>query len=85
MILFPMPGPEQRARLWAQSFPEKMSLEERVSLKDIASKYEMSGGAIMNVARYAALAALKRENPVILLKDMQLAIRKEFGKEGKSV
>jgi hypothetical protein len=45
----------------------------------------MSGGAIMNVVRYASLAALKRNSHIILLKDVLQGIRREFGKEGKMV
>ncbi len=37
----------------------------------------------MNVVRYASLAALKRNSPIILVKDVLQGIRREFGKEGK--
>jgi AAA+ superfamily predicted ATPase len=85
MILFPVPGPEQRLQLWKQSFSEKTVLEADVSLEQIATKYEMTGGAIINVTRYASLMALKRNSTTILYKDLLTGIRKEFGKEGKTV
>lgn len=84
MIHFPMPGSEQRLRLWKQAFSEKSRLEDHTDLKEIASKYEMTGGAIVNVSRYSSLMALKRSSNIILKKDILAGIRKEFGKEGKT-
>jgi hypothetical protein len=83
MIYFPVPGPDQRLRLWKQALPEKISLEEGARLEDIAGKYEMTGGAIINVTRYCALMAMKRGSTVILQKDILRGIRREFEKEGK--
>jgi hypothetical protein len=85
MIYFPMPGPEQRLRLWQQAFPVHAELESALKLEEIARKHEMAGGAIINVSRYSCLAALKRKSNVVLLKDVMAGIRKEFGKEGKTV
>lgn len=56
-----------------------------MNLDDIAQKYEMAGGAIINVSRYSSMKSLKRGSNVILKKDILEGIRKEFGKEGKIV
>ncbi|TDO25683.1 ATP-binding protein [Sediminibacterium goheungense] len=85
MIYFPMPGPEHRKKLWEQAFSEQTILDAGVNLDEVAQKYEMAGGAIINVTRYASLMALKRSSNVILMKDIITGIRKEFGKEGKTV
>ena len=85
MVYFPVPGPAQRLLLWQQSFSEKTVLEDEEGLNAIAEKYEMTGGAIINVTRYSSLQALKRGTNVILQKDILAGIRKEFGKEGKTV
>ncbi|CAL1518635.1 ATP-binding protein [Chitinophaga sp. MM2321] len=85
MIYFAVPGPEQRLRLWEQAFPTHLQLEEKLNLKDIAGKYEMAGGSIINVTRYSCLMALKRGDKTILLQDVQAGIRKEFSKEGKTM
>lgn len=85
MIYFPMPGPVQRKRLWEQSFPANTVFEPRVNLDEIAKKHEMAGGAIINVSRYSALKALKRGDTTILNADIIAGIRKEFGKEGKTI
>jgi len=39
----------------------------------------------MNVVRYCALMAAKRNDRIITLKDLNEGIRREFSKEGKLV
>lgn len=85
MVCFPMPGVEQRKQLWKQAFSDKSMQEESLNLDEIAVKYELSGGAIINVVRYCSLKAIAGNNNSILLKDIIAGIRKEFGKEGKIV
>lgn len=85
MVYFSMPGPEQRLRIWQQSFPEHIILEDKLDLEDVARKYEMAGGTIINVVRYSCLMALKRGDNTIRQKDVMAGIRKEFGKDGKIV
>lgn len=85
MIYFPVPGPQQRERIWQQAFPAHVTMENGLQLSEIAKKYEMTGGAIINVSRHSCLAALKRGDTAILQKDLLAGIRKEFGKEGKTI
>jgi len=85
MIYFPLPGPEQRLVLWKQSFSDKSTLGHDVDLQDIAEKYELAGGAIINITRYASLMALKRKSREIQKADILSGIRKEFLKDGKTV
>ncbi len=85
IIHFPMPKESERYRLWKQGFSSKTNLAEDVSLKNIAREYELSGGSIMNVVRYATLMALKRDSNEITLAEIQNGIRREFQKEGKAV
>jgi hypothetical protein len=84
MIYFAIPGAEHRLKLWKQSFSDKTVLEDKVDLPDIAAKYELAGGAIINVTRYCSMMALKRHSNMILQRDILAGIRKEFGKEGKT-
>lgn len=83
-VHFPMPGPRQRMRIWHQGIPEQARLADEINLQEIAEKYELSGGSIMNVIRYASLQAVARDG-VIQLRDLIEGIRREFAKEGKSV
>jgi AAA+ superfamily predicted ATPase len=85
MVYFPVPSSEQRLLLWRQSFPEKISLETGSDLPSLAERYELTGGAIMNVSRYVSLLAIKRGTTVITQKDILGGIRREFTKEGKTV
>ena len=86
MIYFPMPQAAQRLRIWQQGFPpvEKASLEEGLDLQRIAQQYELSGGSIMNVVRFASLRAVA-DGAVIQQRDVLEGIRREYGKEGKTV
>jgi len=83
VIYFPMPRPEERLRLWRQSFSPKARLEESVDLDKIAAQYELCGGSIMNVVRYASLQTLESGSSTVTLETLQRGIRREHAKEGK--
>jgi len=83
MIYFPIPGPEERLRLWQGAFSEQSRLEPAVDLLRLADEFEVSGGAIVNVLRYASLMALRRRADTIRLHDITHGIRREFRKDGK--
>lgn len=85
MIHFPTPNACQRKKLWQNSFSDKTVLEEKIDLDDISSKYELTGCAIINIARFASLMAMKRNNHIIFLNDLKEGIRKELEKDGKIV
>jgi SpoVK/Ycf46/Vps4 family AAA+-type ATPase len=85
MIHFPLPGPEERLRLWRSAFPNPSRLEPTVNLARIAEEYEISGGAIVNVLRSSSLATLRRGNGLIRTEDIYHGIRREFRKDGKVV
>lgn len=84
IIHFPLPGAEERLRLWQQGFSPKAVLHHDVDLPRIARQYELSGGAIMNVIRYASLRALDNGG-VIRIGDLLEGVRREYAKEGRSV
>ncbi len=85
IIHFPMPDASERHQLWRSAFSEKTDLAEKIDLKEIAGRYELSGGSIMNVVRFATLRALERGERLITDYDLQDGVRKEFQKEGKTV
>ncbi len=85
IIHFPMPSKRERERLWREGFSKKSRLEKSVDIPAIAEKYEMSGGAILNVVRCASLMALERGEEIIRQADVLDGVRKEFLKEGKTV
>jgi SpoVK/Ycf46/Vps4 family AAA+-type ATPase len=85
VIYFPVPEPEQRYQLWDKAFPESAGRDEKINLKEIAVKYELTGGTIMNIIRYSSLMTLKRNENLITNNDIQQGIKKEYLKEGKII
>ncbi|WP_349743003.1 ATP-binding protein [Roseateles cavernae] len=84
MIYFPLPDAEQRLRLWRGMLaPQRLSAE--VKLDEIAERYELSGGAIANVLRYAALLALRRRSEQISAAELRQGLLKELRKEGRTL
>jgi hypothetical protein len=84
MIYFPTPGPAERLTLWRNAFSRGPRLAADVDLERIAADYEVTGGAIANVLRHAALAAVRRGGETILQADIIEGIRREFRKDGKT-
>jgi hypothetical protein len=84
IIHFPLPKPAERMRIWDNAFAKKMRPESAVDLSEIASKYELSGGGIMNVIRYSTLMALKNGCNSIMHNDIIDGIRRELFKEGRT-
>ena len=85
IIHFPTPKEEDRLKLWSQGFSSKSTLGANVNLRRLAAQYELSGGAIINIVRYASLAALNRNSTSIELDDLEEGIKKEYAKEGRTV
>jgi len=84
MVAFPMPNAEQRLKLWNDNFHDKpYRLAHGVDLKKLAQDYELSGGSIVNVLRYACLKAVAREPQTITQDDLVAGVRREMRKEGK--
>jgi ATPase family associated with various cellular activities (AAA) len=84
VIHFPMPRAAERLRLWQEGFSRRARLDARLDLPAIAENHEISGGTIMNVVRYASLAALGRGSELIALEDVEDGIRRELLKEGRA-
>ncbi|HWR89169.1 MAG TPA: ATP-binding protein, partial [Dissulfurispiraceae bacterium] len=84
IVYFPMPGRGERQSLWERGFSSRLRPDPAVDLSEIAAAYELSGGAIMNVVRYATLMTLKRGRQAISGDDIIDGIRKELQKEGRT-
>jgi plasmid stabilization system protein ParE len=83
VVYFPLPGPEQRLRLWQEAFSERARLD--ANLEMIAERHEISGGLILNVVRQVSLQAIASGGSTIQEADLQRAIRRELEKEGKGL
>ncbi len=84
-VFFPIPQKRERLRLWRQGFSPVSSLESAIDLDEIAERYEMAGGAIMNAIRFSSLMAIKKNSRVIAYDDLIIGIQREFSKEGRTV
>ncbi len=84
IIHFPMPRPAQRERMWRNAFTDAVDMEKGINFREIARKFDISGGAIMNVARYATLMGLNRGSRTVALADVEKGIHRELLKEGRS-
>lgn len=85
VVYFPMPNSEEREHLWNNLFPDKSVLENNIDFHRLAEKFELSGGALTNVARYAILRAIGNNREKVSYKDIELGISKELQKEGKNL
>ena len=85
IIHFPVPKFPERLRLWQQSFSPHSLLAQDVDLVKIAEKFELAGGSIINVVKYASLMSLHREEHIIRQTDLVEGIKKELRKEGKTI
>ncbi|WP_296382165.1 ATP-binding protein [Winogradskyella sp.] len=83
MIHFRMPSSNERYQLWNNAFSGVCNLEEDVDLKKIASDYELTGETIINVLRYCALSAVKRNDNIVRKEELISGIRRELKKVTK--
>ncbi len=80
---FQKPDADLRAQLW-RSILGQMPLADDVDLAAIARDHALAGGAINNVARHAAISALRRDASEVSARDLQQAIAGEMRKEGRT-
>ena len=85
MINFTMPDVEQRLQLWKNAFSKSCELDKDVDLQRLAENYELAGGAIINVLRYCAMAAISRGTQCVNYKDIMAGIRREFKKDNRTL
>ncbi|MBC7851255.1 MAG: ATP-binding protein, partial [Chitinophagaceae bacterium] len=81
IIHFPFPSPQERERIWRVAFPPKGSLDDQLDLQSLATKYELSGSAIVSVLHYASLQTIYRNSTVLCKKDVLEGIKREYEKE----
>ncbi|NBQ67872.1 MAG: ATP-binding protein [Nitrosomonadaceae bacterium] len=84
-VHFAMPDPDQRLRLWQGMFASSRLLAADADLAKLAESYELSGGAITNAVRYAAIQAIRMKRDVIIQDDLIKGVIKELLKEGRTL
>jgi len=83
IIKFPFPDGKLRKRIWETSLPEKAKLEKKLNLTEIANRYKLTGGSIINVIHQASLKAISEDTQTITLESVLHGIKREVEKEGK--
>ena len=83
ILKFTLPDANERKKIWKKSLPDKMKIGKSVKLDDLAKRYKLTGGNIINVVHRASLDALKSGSETITLKSILNGIKREVEKEGK--
>jgi AAA+ superfamily predicted ATPase len=83
IIHFPMPRPEERYGIWCKAFPPQIQISDDIDWLNVATRFELTGGGIMNVTHYCAIEAMADESRCLNLKRLEAAISREYIKEGK--
>ncbi len=83
-IRFNYPKYEERLRIWEQNLPQQLNLE-KIDIKDIAYRYELTGANIMNVIQDISLKTISSgsEGYKVSLQALLESIKKEYSKEDK--
>lgn len=84
IIHFSVPNAEQRLKLWQDTFLNKpFEVSKNIDFEQLANKYELTGGGIINVLRYACIRAVNRSPQKIQEEDLIGGIDRELQKSGK--
>ena len=82
IVDFPLPGVEERQRIWQTILPIEMPRGADLDLADLAQRFELSGGHISNIALAAAFLAAEEGSP-LLQRHLLRATQREYQKLGK--
>lgn len=75
-----MPTPKQRYQLWQNAFASTCTLSPDIDLYKVAENYELAGGAIINVFRFCALSASRRNDTVVTKEEFFIGLQGELKK-----
>ncbi|SIT58631.1 putative ATPase, AAA family [Mesorhizobium prunaredense] len=82
IVHFPLPDVRMRRQLWARAFPEQTPLASDLDLDALATRFELTGGSIRNVALASAYLAAAEDLPVCQRHALQ-AVAVELEKLGR--
>jgi hypothetical protein len=84
VVDFPIPGPEERLRIWERCLPPLAPVGRDLDLGRLAKEIEVSGGTIRNAALGAAFLAADRGDPIDM-DTLVVALQREMHKIGRLV
>lgn len=82
MAHFTMPTPHQRLELWQSAFSPALPLDPAVDAFALSKKYELAGGNITNVVRFATMKALRLGHAAVNEELVLEGIKREQAKLG---
>ncbi|MBI1298804.1 AAA family ATPase [bacterium] len=83
-VEFPFPGEANRRRIWAQIWPDAMPRSPVLDLDFMAQHFDLTGGAIRNIALSAAFLAAD-DGDTVQMRHLLHATQREYQKMGKVV
>lgn len=85
IVQFYTPDADQRLALWKSFFSGKLKISPEVNLEQIAGEYILKPASMINVIRYCALAAIRRNDEYATTADILSGIHRELMKEARPV
>jgi AAA+ superfamily predicted ATPase len=85
IIFFPLPNADERYKIWKNGFSEAVELDKTIDLNEIAQKYEIAGGAIINIIQHCSLRTLGRNSTLINQNDIIEGIKREYHKNRRTL
>ena len=85
IVYFPLPDAAQRLQLWRGLLPDPGRWGPDVDLPALAEMHELSGGAIANVVRHAAVCAHRAGRRQLGGADLRRGVARELRKEGRTM
>ena len=83
VITFPSPDPPLRLLLWRGVLPDAGRLAPDVDLEEIARDYQLTGGAIVEAARFGAIRAVSSGDGRVTRRALMDGVRRELEKLGR--
>jgi SpoVK/Ycf46/Vps4 family AAA+-type ATPase len=84
VIEFKNPREAERELLWNKSISKTMCFETDF-ISEIAKKYDITGGSIVNVIQFATLRAIVRKDKKLSYNDIITGIGQELAKDGRTL
>jgi hypothetical protein len=84
VVAFPLPGAEDRERIWRGMFPPGVPLNDDVDFTFLARRFDLTGGNIKNCVLAAAFMAAENGDKISMQHLVQ-AVARELGKMGQAV
>ncbi len=82
IVYFPIPEQEQRLKLWNKYFSNGLTFNKKTRIFDIAKKFKIPGGDIVNVLKYCAIQAAEKDSQIVETEDLVEGIKREYRKKG---